>query len=273
MFTMEILDIYDAIRPLHLCSKFIGLTSFTIKRDRGIFKGSISAFDISCIILSTFLCCASAFNVATDIKNFINLPEIYTSVFVFNVITMLFYGNLAMNFATNTWLLASREKFAKILNVFTEIDQILATINIKFNYGKHKKVIIFYISTCAIFQFCEIFSVYYLCQINHWENQICFAPVLSIYIILTFLLLSSHFTLFVWAIQLRYQAINKFLCENFSTSHAKKYPININQCQMSYQIAKSHNNLAQISLAHDKLVDLAELISFCYGVSVSLKYN
>lgn len=76
----------------------------------------------------------------------------------------------------------------------------------------------------------------------------------------SFTMLSMQFIFLMWAIRIRYQHINNILQKVYVQNRS-----NLEKFSPKLTI----ESIKKLSILHDKLIDISDMTSFCYGVPVS----
>lgn len=254
-------DIYDVYQPIHLISRSIGLTSFSLKTEKGKIEASSTCSSL-CIIISTTvlnLVLAHRFVTKTEEMWIVNekvLPKIFIDAMYFLILT--FSGQTII---MQVWTLCTMDSVSRILNLMTEIDNELSR-QIMFlssvDYTKQRKY--FLCSTLFVLAFIA-FSFTLTVMVSDYNEVFKLSIPQSISMGLcmsTSTLLMCQFFYLIWSVKMRFRSINSFLSDN-SNQRAENY----------FAIKK---NLRKIANIHDLLVDVTQNINKCYGVPVSWKH-
>jgi hypothetical protein len=248
-------NIYDVIKPIHVSSQIIGLTSFTIKADNRLnFRASLSYINVLCITLMTawfgiifmcFLLVDTAWEVNRE----------YISEFFENIVTVNICCDVAIIVTTSWLLLFLRNKLMSILNILRNIDDCLINFGAKIDYSKHKMTLITLLIATKLFNTGGIMISYVVAHLTdiYLPNLLSSLAELAGYEMYTMFFL--QLILFMWAVKLRYQYLNQCLMEFYEM---KK----LDQDLDSQEIMK-------FATINDKLVTIVEKLSFCYGMPVS----
>lgn len=255
MFFSRADDIYDVFLPLHIISRSIGLTSFSLKTEKGKIKASATCLSLCIIITTTVLnlVLAHRFVTKTDEMWIVNekvLPKIFIDAMYCLVLTLFF-----QTIILQVWTFSAMGSFARVLNLMLEIDNELSQqFMFQMNYTKQRKyfigcslVAITFIALLNIFSHfsSEYHKVYKLSALQSFSLGFC---------MITSTTLMCQFYLCVWSIRLRFQKINFLLKESFKS-------------WVSDYVMKE--KLKRIANVHDLLVDVTDNINKCFGVPVS----
>lgn len=120
---MKVYKSYDVFYPIHVTSRIIGLTSFSIKTSEDVFKARISIFDLCFFCLSLWLCFTTSLIITVEPESYFELlnVKIFTKLFISSILSMFFIF-LALIAFNNIWFVIICKKFALILNQLDEID-------------------------------------------------------------------------------------------------------------------------------------------------------
>lgn len=251
-------DIFDVFQPVHLISRSIGLTSFSLKTEKGKIDASSTCTSL-CIIISTTvlnLVLAHRFVTKTEEMWVVNekiLPKIFMDAMYFLILTFSI-----QTIILQVWTFCTMESVARILNLMSGIDNELSRqFMFRVDYTKQRKcflgVTLFAIAFIAFsFTTTAIMSDYNEIYKLSIPQTISMGLCMS-----TSTLLMSQFYFFIWSAKMRFRCINSFLNEssNLRTSNF-------------FATKEKLKNIAHI---HDLLVDVTQSINKCYGVPVSLK--
>lgn len=255
MFSLKAANIYDVVSPLHISSQLMGLTSFSIRNEKGIFVESVTWFNLLCLLLSALnyfsitVWFISQVQPVWDAKN-IEISDVFQSS-IFCVQTSYMIILLSSNF----WFFSRRKKFCVLLNLILEVDEELDKLNVPLDHRKHKKIILCFVVLNKILTAACLYSVHLFGDsLNVYAPNI-FSCIMMFICIETSVYLLFHLTFWMSAVKLRYEKINFFLRENFLTK------------ANSYE--DGNKNLNSAARLHDKLVDVSECVNRCYGIVVS----
>lgn len=249
-------DIYDAYQPVHLISRSIGLTSFSMKTEKGKLEASSTCLSL-CIIISTTvlnLVLAHRFVTKTEEMWIVNekvLPKIFIDAMYFLILTFSI-----QTIILQTWTFCTMESVARILNLMTEIDNELSRqFLFQVNYTKQRK----YFLGSTLFGLTFIaFSFTLTVMMSDYNEVFKLSIPQSISMGLcmsTNALLMCQFFYFIWSAKMRFRSINSLLSDS-SNQRADNF----------FAIKEKLKKIANI---HDLLVDVTQSINKCYGVPVS----
>ena len=253
MFSLKAESFYESSKPLHFFSQLIGLCSFTVQKDKEIFKVIVTNFNILCLVSSTSLLLFTSIIAVSSLHKFsddiekLNTSDVFETSTIFNYLVFLFVA-----IASNWWIFFSRKSFGSIAKLFSEIDNELNKMKLEINFSTHKKRVWSAVLCSKIFTVIEVLNMLFY---TSGENfTFVFAMVVGFSILAEFnYFLVSNFFFMMYAVKLRYEKINFFLSEKFLSS--KNFDGQI-------------NDLNIVAKLHDKLVDVSELINKCYGLPV-----
>lgn len=255
MFLLNAEDIYSVALPLHIYSKSIGLTSFSITREGDAFKGSATFFSILSTILSTLWSFAMGAVFIIQIKRFDTLdiavaPNSLEKTVLY--ITIVFFF---VSCSANWSMFFGRRVFCEILTILKATDVGLSDLIFAVNLRKHKKVIlasVFFIKALITL------SVYATYRVDIALG--IFQPMLLIFFSMCFVMEIGFLTMFqyiflILAVKLRYTRINTALKNELDTFKGMK---------------SQASKFLKIATLHDRLVEVSELINRFYSYPVGI---
>lgn len=137
MFSLKSTNFYDVAKPLYIFSKFIGVTSFTFKKEKD-FRAYVTKMDLIWLILM------SVNNVAGTVQFIIHEDQawgIMTSSEAFRQsINLVIIGFQMIPTVSIWWFFLWT--FADIFNRFLEINNELDEMRVKLDFKESKKVIL-----------------------------------------------------------------------------------------------------------------------------------
>lgn len=255
MVSFEAENIFDVIKPLHFCSKIVGLTSFSIKRDgRFRYKSFVSLRDVFCSFAVILWNVFTLYRLLASKSIWILNPTYLTSFFE-KCLVIAICSDVCLMIIINVWLFVIRGKVVQVLDDIRDVDESLMEMNVHIEHSLHKKIVFLLViitklanvtgATCAYInsKFTEVYNTNLLMSVADFiGTDYCIVFCLQC-------------LLFLMGIKLRYRKINQVL----KRLHSRK-AFNTNQ-----------NNCQRLANLHDKLVEITDSLSFCYGVPVSLK--
>lgn len=126
MFSLKAKDLYDVCKPLHCCSKILGLTAFAIKSQSQVYVAATTWFNILCVMLSTALnvMCAWKFLSRTKMtqNNMIGKTKIHSSETYAGIMMWLMLSFLVVLTFASWWTFFSRKQFSNLFNLVQEVD-------------------------------------------------------------------------------------------------------------------------------------------------------
>lgn len=256
MFSLKSDNFYDAVKLLHACSKLIGLTSFTIKKENGIFVESVTVFNLSCILFSTlWTIFVSIFFVykADDIWN-VNLFYI-SEVFKKSMysVTLSFFLVLIIS---NWWIFFSRKSLNLLINKLVDIDDELSEMKVSVNLKKQKLFIIFFVFIIKFLTCLSVFLANFLAKNISVQRFNVLLMITMFIFIEIWIFVNSQFIFLMWSVKLRFKMINLFLRKNFFELQ-------------NDMIEDGNRKIKKTAVLHEKIVDVSEAINRCYRVPVS----
>lgn len=145
MFSLSAQNAYDVVRPLHICSQMIGITSFELSERNNVFVDSVRWRDILCIAVSTVWSASVAFMFIFNVDKMWEIKLYSLSAVFERSMFCVVLAFLAITVLSNWWTFAARHHFSRIFNLLVEIDEELSRIHEPINFRKHKKSIIIFI--------------------------------------------------------------------------------------------------------------------------------
>lgn len=258
---MKATSIYEVIRPIHLCSQIIGLTSFSIKRDSNRnYEGFISIYNWFCIITFTFWHAANIFRLNLDELIWEINDRDFMSKWFEDSMKILITINCLVWIFTVWWFLAMKSKLTVVINWIEEVDKALSSLNIPVNHGRHRKLLIIFLTVAQALNVCSTLFSFAVANLTKVYEPDIYSDIAQFIAFELIILLFSQIISFMWTVCIRSQQINSFLNSVYMAklSSIEKFPVQESEA------------LKILPIIHDKLVDIAERLSFCYGVPVRL---
>lgn len=248
MFSSEAKNIFDVIKPIHFCSKFAGLTSFSIRQeDCHRYRGAVSLYSVLCIIATTFWNVFSLFCVFAD-NSIWSLNPTFLTIFFEKCLVIVIAFDLFVIIGVNFWTFLIKDRIVAILDEIKRVDETLMDMNINIDHSFHRKIVLSSMIATKVTNISgALFSFINAQFTNVYQTNLlmAFADFTG----------TDHFTVFslqciflLLGIRLRYQKLN---CELEEQAHEVNSP-----------------KLAEV---HDKLVEITQSLSFCYGIPVKLR--
>lgn len=256
MFFSKAEDIFDVYQPIHFISRSIGLTSFSLKTEKGKIEASSTCLSL-CIIISTTvlnLVFAHRFVTKTDEMWIVNekiLPKIFIDAMYFLILSFS-----VQTIILQVWTFCTMNSVARILNLMMEIDNEMSRqFRLRIDYTKQRKcflglslfwmifIVVSMVLTIMTSEYNEIYKLSIPQSVSMW---LCMS---------TSSLLMCQFYYFIWSAKMRFRKLNSFVSEKSN--------------QKSYFTMKE--KLKKVANIHDLLVDVTQSINKCYGVPVSLQ--
>jgi hypothetical protein len=253
--------IYDVINPIHSFSRTIGLTSFSIKRDKHKnYKGFVSFNDVLCFMIS------SLFAVFILVRNF-STSEIYQLNHAFltthfekcSVVVACF--QIIILLATNLRFVLIKDKLVNVIRMIADVDEVLMNMNCPVDHAKHLKFTkLFLILMCFLNMFGAFVSFVIGEVTGAYQTSflMLFGELISTQ---TLMLLCTQFIFFMWSIKKRNFHVNQILRKNFDLFH---------EINRKSHVTKS-DVVARLAVLQEKIVRISEDISWCYGTPVRCK--
>lgn len=251
-------DIYEVFKKLHIWSKLVGLTSFSVKIQDGEFVGFKTCFNFLCILLSTFWNLAIGvgsyqyFKVAFEASNVYNADNAFEKFSYFLTLGLYIFSNLSSCW----WIFFKQKDFCDILNGIREVDDKLKQLKFPIDLKKHKKFVLIFIVTLKLL----------ICLIAYgsYEAEVelkFFEPNFLFFINMCFItdvafLTGVQFVLWLVAVKLRYQKINCCL-ENVVIA-----------AKLEQDEDEGPKIITEVARLHEKLAEVSEAINRCFGYPV-----
>lgn len=128
MFVAE--NVYDVAKPVHIWSHLLGLTAFSIKRNKQIFKAHTTVIDSICIIVSTVWGLVICVLFLLSFENVWNASMISISDVYMKSMFLVALSFVIVAMMTNWWTFLSRKHFATTLNLLSDVDEELARLKV-----------------------------------------------------------------------------------------------------------------------------------------------
>lgn len=258
MFSIKADNIFDVIKPIHYCSQLMGLTSFTIRKDdHQSYEGFVSLFNVMCIIISS---CWIVFIVSWYIlvETVWDFNQQYLSQFLESCTLVVLCFAMFITMFGNWWFLLVKNKLVNMFELIENVDLILLELGSRVNHDKHKKILVSVLLYMNISNVFGVLLTHITGSITNFYKVSVFSSMADFMGFVSFSLLTSQFIFSMWTIKIRYQHINEILKKNISNKVVK-----------SQIPTLTNGNLRQLSIMHDKLLEISGLLSFCYGSPVS----
>lgn len=257
MFSLKADDSFDVAKPLHFFSKFIGLTSFSIKEEKqlSVFVTLVDLVFLNLVSVSSVIGVVRFIFYDHQVWGFHTVSEVFR-----RSIDLVVTSFILIPIFANLWIFCARKSFADIFNNLTIIDKELEVMRVPVNYRKSKRKILIFILVIK----CIVITSFAVTETigrtsNLFKSDVMVAISICTNIEYTIFVI-YHFTFLMMAVKQRYKRINLFLQLNFLI------------CP-SDEVRNGNEKLNQAASLHDKLVDVADKINRCYGVPVSLLFT
>lgn len=116
------MDFYDVIFPLHLISKFSGLTLFSVN-----FQDCSTRFSFLDILFIAHMLAVNYYLNIFFWTSF-NYPSYYQSPILKISLPILFYGKYLINVVCITWSIVMRKEIVKLLKMIHDVDEMVKKI-------------------------------------------------------------------------------------------------------------------------------------------------
>lgn len=255
MFSVKADSFTDVIKPLHFLSQIFGLTSFTIiKNKEQKYHVVITIFNVMCIFL---LNCWSVIIILrlTFYETIWDLNCGYLPKFLENNSRMILVALTLIITFSCWWHFIMKEKFVVLLELMKEVDLLLIELDSPINHLKQKTFLIPFLVCIKILHFAEAGGAILMSEETSFF-KVSFFSIMGDFIgSECYVMLGSQFMFLMWAIKCRYQQTNNYL----KKIHFEK---------LSNNFELKAENLKKLSILHDKLIDIADIASLCYGIPV-----
>jgi hypothetical protein len=272
MFSMEASDIYDAFKPLHIWSQFLGLTSFKVRKENGVLKEFCTIFNVLSILFSSISGTALYINILISFMDasFWEQKAIFMSeVFVKSMIIIVLV-TVTTAVIINWWTFCNRTYFSLIFNQLNAVDEKLQELDVNLNHKSYKKSVMLWTVGSAVF----MVSIYVSMKI--FIHEIYFfkmSEIMKIFVLTEIssmhLLLVLQYINLLKILKLRFKKLNFFIevffLAPFNNLYVEERGFRMINLEMKIK-------LKQAACVHDKLVDISESMNRLYGVPVS-KYK
>lgn len=258
MLSIKAANIYDVIKPIHVCSQLLGLTLFSIKKVGENYKVAATFYHVLCIIIISFgiIVTVTWYNCFANVWNF---NQDYMSKYFKDSSRLVLSCYLIMMMIVNWWLFLIKDKLMKLLALINDVDQSLMLMESSVNYKRHKKLLLaalIFMQTSIVLR---TWLTLLMANATGFYRVSMFMMTVDFLSLESFSLLSLQFVCFIWTVKIRYQHINEIL-EKFYFNKASNIKVSLKL---------KPENLRKLSTLHNKLLDIASLISLCYGAPVS----
>lgn len=248
-------DVFDVSKPIHFCSKIVGISAFTIKRDGSLgYRSFVSICDVLCLITVTTWNAFHLYRLLVTDSVWLMNPGMLTNFYEKCLVSVIVFDNFLMN-GLNLWFFWFRERIVAILEAIRNIDEALEAMNVHIDHSKHRRIILITLILAKSSNFISVVVSY----INgHFTN--IFRPRILVQLSDVFgldycIVYCLQCIFFLLAVRLRYQKVNQLL-ERLHTKKTKGLETNDANCQ-------------RLAVVHDKLVEVTSSLSICYGIPVS----
>lgn len=253
MFSDKATNAYEVAEPLHRFSGFIGLTSFTIDDNDGVFASRTTFFNAFCMIMYLFWTLTFAAVFVSVGKDIWKDEVIFVSDILEKSVVFTIYSFLLISLIIDWWMFLNQKKFSKIFNLLVGADKDFEVMDVDVCLKKHKKIIWIFV----IMVNCVTISFLLLCTLNDHRKDVHHSvsfTLISMFLFIEFqIFIILQITFMLWAVRLRFEKLNNFLRLRL-TSTESTFGDDV--------------NITQVAKLHDKLVDVSEAINCCYGFPV-----
>lgn len=254
MFVAE--NVYDVAKPVHIWSHLLGLTAFSIKRNKHIFKAHTTFIDSICIIVSTVWGLAICVLFLLSFENVWNASMISISDVYMKSMFLVALSFVIVAMMTNWWTFLSRKHFAITLNLLSDVDEELARLKVPVDLNRQKQIALAFVVFANVLTVVFMLFAHLIVRLQKHRS-----PKFFLFISLSMTAQQSIFIIFQYTFQMmavkrRYQKINWFLKHRF-------------WILFSANVDGGNDALNAVASLHDKLVDVSESLNLCYGFPVS----
>jgi hypothetical protein len=260
MFSLKASDIYDIFKPLHVCSRLTGLTSFNVKKENDSYVESYTIFNILCISITSF------FATSVHFFNFYNIDVKWNKEFMFvsdvllKSMIAIILTSMISTLIINWWTFFFRKHYVSILNKLNDVDDHLKRLGVELNYRESKKKVVIFTIVTGILIWSSLILMKFLQKDFKIDNG-----WLSIFVLIQLCqnqaLLPIQYICFLKLVKNRYQKLN-FVAESLLFDEFLLKKDENHQSKMEVQ-------MKSIATIHDKLVDVSEAMNHFFGVPVS----
>lgn len=261
MFLSNADNFYHLAKPLHVWSKFIGITSFSIQRKNGSFIARATLLNWLGMTLSTLWSLSLGITIYLHVnkpsgKHFHGILSSFEKS-VYSVLAAIFVSSTLSNW----WIFFARHSFCEILNSMTAVDEELKAMKIPINMKKQKKFVLVFLVILKITIVVGVCATYYIKARHEMIKSVLIGVISSAFFIQYEVFPNIQFVLLVWSVKLRYQKINFYL---------KRISLDLG---INGSVGDGNQKLSDLASIHDKLVDVSESINRCYGFPVSFTFD
>jgi hypothetical protein len=188
----------------------------------------------------------------------------YLSKFLENCAIIVTCADIIIIFFVNWWLFIIQKRFIILLDLVKEVDEGLLQLGCTVNHVYHKKVVIIILVVMKALNVVGNFLAFIGGQISDMFKGSAMMSIADYLWFESFAMLYLQFIFFIWLVKIRFQHINKLLKRIMKKDSNERIGlIEKTLCE----------DLKTIAILHNKLVDIVEYSSFCYGVPVSSTFN
>ena len=253
MFSLKARNIFDTFEPLQKVSQPFGLTSFSIKINKGTYKTFNSIGNVFFITVFSVWSLYCAFCYAMFLKDSPSEKKPFMSEIFQKTISAVMLTFLTLSTFLNWWIFSSQRVVCRALNLIQLVDEDFSKNGLSTNFGKQKTVLIIGISASFVVTTFgvmlansdrNVFDIYdnwalvmfsFACCVEHWY------------------LITLHFTFFMWIVMLRFETLNLYLNGILNETEIK---------------AEDNLKIRKASEIFEMLVEVCECFNQSYGIPV-----
>lgn len=258
MLSFKALDIYDVFKPLHYCSQLIGLTSFSIKYENGVYREVVKVYNIFLLLFTTVWNLSAFVLLLIDTKEMwhvklLKVSDIFEKSMFCVVLTFLLVSTL-----TNWWIFLSRKEVTKLFNNIIKVDRKLEELKVPVDLTKQKRFILCLVISAKFLIYLGVVIADVVGRSANTHETSLFMTITMCISIQMWIFVICQFVFLMYSVKVRFEKVNEFLAKKFLEASEESLP-------------KGNNELKIASVLYEKLVDICETINRCYGLPVSEK--
>lgn len=256
MFSTKVSNFHEVFKPLHICSQLVGLTSFVISTNAGMFEASVKFYNIVILFVGTLLDCVLILFLVThdDLWGAKQNPFVHSKQVESGIAIIVFIFVLIMSVIA-IYEYRKRRYLIKCIELICEVDKSpqISSVN-DINYKKQKMFVEISIFMTFLLLTYSYVTNYKIKRTFHMESMTHLYMILISKSVNTYFFIYIHLILFITTIKSRYQRINSYL-RNKMLGKA---------CLYTFE-----RELVEVAKLHDKLVDATQYMNQFYGFPVS----
>jgi hypothetical protein len=211
MISVKALDIYDVAKPLHICSKLIGLTSFSIKKINGIYCGSVEIYSIFSIVFSTlwYTCVVCLLLTEPDAMwtmKIVTFSGVFEKSMYIVVLSFILISTIS-----NLWFFVRRKTMLEFFNKIVEIDEHLIEMKVPVDLSDQKRFILLFILFVKILSWSAVVATEVLGQTTGaFRTNLAMIITMAVNVQM-WIFVNCQFICLIYSLRLRFERINLFL--------------------------------------------------------------